>query len=72
MSQGTGTGGRNGYATALADQWVALSRTLAFSGEYFFYRYQFDQGVALPAGLAPRLTRHGVRFGLDLWLPVIH
>jgi hypothetical protein len=28
VSQSTGTGGRHGYASALADQWYALSRTL--------------------------------------------
>lgn len=28
MKQGTGTGGRHGYATALADHWSALSRAL--------------------------------------------
>jgi hypothetical protein len=28
VSQSTGTGGRQGYATALADQWYALSHTL--------------------------------------------
>jgi hypothetical protein len=28
VSQGTGTGGRHGYATALADQWYALAHTL--------------------------------------------
>jgi len=28
VSQGTGTGGRHGYATALADHWSALARAL--------------------------------------------
>ena len=66
------SGSNNDSGNASAHMRVALSRTLALSGEYFFYRYHFDEGVALPAGMTPQHTRHGFRFGLDLWLPLIH
>jgi hypothetical protein len=50
---------------------VAITRNVAFRSEYLFYHYSFGDPAALPVGLPPRLDRHGLRFGLDLWLPVI-
>jgi hypothetical protein len=48
-----------------------LSRTTGFSAEYAFYQYTFDGAATLPAGVPPSLHRQGLRFGFDLFLPVI-
>ena len=42
------------------------ARRLSVFGNYFYYQYMFDGSVALPAGLAPHVSRHGVRAGLAL------
>ena len=48
----------------------ALSRLMALSGEYDYYRYRFDHPVGLPDGMRQRLDRQSVRIGLNLWLPL--
>jgi hypothetical protein len=50
---------------------IGLSRTTGFSAEYEFYQYTFDSGAALPLGVPPSLHRQGLRFGFDLFLPII-
>jgi hypothetical protein len=50
----------------------AVSRTLALSAEYYRYQYHFDDPAGLPIGMFPHLRRMGLKFGLDLWLPLIH
>ena len=50
---------------------LGISRTVALSGEYFYYHYRFSDGAVLPAGVPSALDRQGFRLGLDFWLPVI-
>jgi hypothetical protein len=57
--------------TGSASAHLALSRFTAISLQWFLHRYQFAQGTTLPAGMAPNANGQGVRFGLDLWLPLI-
>jgi hypothetical protein len=48
-----------------------ITRMLAASGEYFYYRYDIGSGVTLPAGVALFRERQGVRGGLTVWLPFV-
>ncbi len=48
----------------------ALTRTVAWYGEYLYYHYVFDQGVVLPPGVLGGLGRQSVRTGVTIWLPV--
>ena len=50
---------------------MALTPVVGVTGEYVVYRYWFDQAAAVPTGVPSLLTRQGLRFGLDLWLPLI-
>jgi hypothetical protein len=50
----------------------AVTRMWAVYAEYLFYYYDFNEGLLLPAGLPPGLTRNGVRAGVTLWIPVRH
>jgi len=45
---------------------VPIARRWFLFTNYFYYQYKFDEQVALPAGLAPSVNRHGVRAGLAL------
>ncbi len=49
---------------------VALTREVALSAQYLFYRYRFEQANSLPEQLPPYLERQGLRIGLDVWLPL--
>ena len=62
----------HGYSTSSAgsEVRVALNRTLAAYAQYFYYRYGFDNGVALPGGLPSALGRQGLRVGISGWLPL--
>jgi len=48
----------------------ALSRSTALSAGYVFYRYEFSPDTPLPEGMAQRYSRHAVRIGVDVWLPL--
>lgn len=50
---------------------VALTRTIAAHAEYLLYFYDFGEGAGLLPDLPQKLTRHGVRVGLTLWVPVL-
>jgi hypothetical protein len=50
----------------------AVTRMWATYVEYLFYYYDFNQHLALPAGLPPGLTRNGLRTGVMLWIPMRH
>jgi hypothetical protein len=56
--------------TTTAQLRYALLRNLAAYSQYFYYRYNFDNGVILPGEIAPMLDRQGVSVGLTLWLPL--
>jgi hypothetical protein len=49
---------------------VALTRRLAFYGQYSLYRYSFGNEVPLAADLPLQLQRRGFRVGLTLWMPL--
>ena len=59
-------------STANARVRIALNRMLATTFDYLFYYYDFDNGIAIPPGMSPQLTRNGVRVGLTIWAPVRH
>jgi hypothetical protein len=48
-----------------------VTRTWATFAEYVYYNYDFAAGVPLVSNLPPRVSRHGARVGLMLWLPVV-
>jgi hypothetical protein len=50
---------------------VLLNTVLSAYAEYFYFHYDFDGIVLLPADSAPGLNRHGVRAGLSLVLPIV-
>jgi hypothetical protein len=49
---------------------LAITRTLAAYGEYGFYRYGFEQGVALPDDFSTTVNRSTARFGLTVVFPM--
>ena len=50
---------------------IALTRLLAMTAEYDFYRYHFSNANVLPESLPSRFTRNAVHVGFTLWLPLI-
>lgn len=50
----------------------ALSRRLAGYAEGLFYHYAFDEDAARPPGLPRTFDRVAFRFGLSLWVPLVH
>lgn len=68
------TGSSAGFTTYTGDArlLVALSSLWAVSVDYLFYYYDFSGGMQLPLGVAPGLTRNGVRAGLTMRVPVRH
>jgi len=66
------TRSENGFATATATAQLraALARNLAAFAQYFYYHYDFEQGVVLPGGVPRQLDRQGASFGLTYWLPL--
>jgi hypothetical protein len=60
-----------GTSTAVARLRLAISRQLATYAEYFYYHYEFGQGVALPGFLRPQVDRQGATVGLTAWVPLI-
>ena len=78
--QGGWTNGGSYYAlegagidawTALANLHVALTRTVAVFGQYFYYHYDVAGQQLLPFVAARDFERHGVRAGLTVWLPLL-
>ena len=49
----------------------ALSRSLAFFGEYLYYYYDFQNGQLLLRAMPSHLERNGARAGLTLWMPAL-
>jgi len=49
----------------------AFTQAMAIYGEYVAYRYDFQNGVALPDGFPSATYRQGVRGGLSLYMPLI-
>lgn len=67
----TGRSPRYDALTASSQVRVAITRELAVYGQYLFYDYKFRSGIApLPPGFPEDLSRHSVRAGLTLWLPL--
>lgn len=50
---------------------VALSRSVALFGQYFYYHYLFATQIDLPALTPQGIDRQGVRVGLTFWVPII-
>jgi len=48
----------------------ALGRTTALRADYIYYWYEFPMDARIPAEFDRRVSRHGVRVGFDLWLPL--
>jgi opacity protein-like surface antigen len=68
-----GIGTSNGYDTLSAQAGLeyGLTSMLALYTNYIYYRYEFDQNVALDPRFAQSLNRQGVRFGLSASLPIL-
>jgi hypothetical protein len=49
----------------------ALTRRWAVYSEYVYDSYEFEGTLPIPNGIAPRMTRRGIRAGLMLWVPVV-
>jgi hypothetical protein len=49
----------------------AISRYLRLHGNYFYYRYDFEEGVSIPLNLSQGVDRHGFQVGLGVWLPLL-
>jgi len=50
---------------------VALTASVAVTGNYIYYRYDFPAGFNLPAGMPHLLDRQRVQFGVRFWLPLV-
>ena len=59
-------GNRLATAQASARLRFALTRSIALSGEYLYYRYDFGGNLLAP-DLPPFLERHGVRVGISMF-----
>jgi opacity protein-like surface antigen len=68
---GVGTDNRYDTLAAHAGLEFGLTSMLAIYGNYLYYRYEFDQQVALDPRFAQSLNRQGVRFGLSASLPIL-
>jgi hypothetical protein len=49
---------------------LAITRNLAWTTAYTYYRHQFPDGVVLAPGFTDYLDRHSVRGSLNVWLPL--
>jgi len=69
---GVGFSARNEFDTlGVTSQLVlGLTRHLALSAEYHYYRYQIGDDVLLVPGFSRNVGRRGVRVGLTAWLPL--
>lgn len=70
-TEAVGEGRAYTACTSQVELRMALARQWAVYVQDFYYHYAFAPDIELPAGLAPRLSRHGLRFGLALWAPLI-
>ena len=63
----------SGYSTLSVQATArgAISRNLAWYGQYFQYETDFGNDVDRPFGMQPSIARHGVTFGLTVWLPLL-
>ena len=64
-----GNGFWNYYATASSA--VALNQFVAFNLTYTYYRYRYQDGVVLPAGLPNFADREGIMAYVTLWAPIV-
>jgi hypothetical protein len=62
-----------GYSTRTASVRIryAISRTVALSGAYTYYSYNFSQEAQLPEGIVRELDRQVVRAGLTFGIPLV-
>ena len=66
-----GEASRDYYAYSLSSQFsFALSRNISTYAQYIYYSYRFGDSIVLPAPVAQRLDRQGIRVGLSFWVPV--
>jgi len=65
--------GSRGYSslTATGVVRIAISSVLAFTTQYTYYRYAFDDGVEVPLGLPSAFNRQALLFGLSGWVPLV-
>lgn len=64
----------NDFDTYLASAGLgfALSRHVIMNLDYGYYRYRFDSGIALPAGIARNIDRQTVRASIGVWAPLFY
>jgi hypothetical protein len=69
---GLPTAADNGFASysATAVLTYALARNLGATAEYGYYKYNFADGVVMPAGLASDVERQTAQVGLTMWFPL--
>ncbi|HWB15848.1 MAG TPA: hypothetical protein VG538_05520 [Vicinamibacterales bacterium] len=71
FNQGDAATGFDAY-DGTAQLTIALSRNLAMSASYNYYRYTFDTGAPLSGAVFRQLDRQSVQAGLQLWAPLLH
>lgn len=69
---GINAGANSGYesyaATSLLT--VALTRNLAITASYDYYKHNFESGVVMPDGLASDAERQSAQIVLRMWVPL--
>lgn len=58
-------------SSGTAEVRFALARSLSVAAEYHYYRYDFGQSAAIPAGIPSVLRRQGFRIGVSGWSGLI-
>jgi hypothetical protein len=74
FSQGTvGVGSGRDFSTGMAGVGLqyGITRYLAASADYMYYRYRFDPLVAVDPRFPRSLSRNGVQFGLTTSIPLV-
>jgi hypothetical protein len=66
----SGVGAEYRTASASARFRFAVSRALAWYSEYAYSQYVFGEAVPLPQGFSNALTRHSIRTGISVWIPL--
>jgi opacity protein-like surface antigen len=74
FSQGTvGVGNGRDFSTGMAGVGLqyGITRFLAATANYMYYRYRFDPLVAVDPRFPRSLSRNGVQFGLTTSVPLL-
>ncbi len=49
---------------------ISITRSLAATAGYYYYRHRYSDPGALPAGFPAEFDRNAIRVGLSLWAPL--